>query len=322
MNKTHDSAGTASFISYLKPAKGHWKYRLLNLFLRVTVKWRHGLEVDVGAVRRQIAKLERHAPHQLPGIKRVQVDCDGTPAEWLVPQTHRENRVLLYIHGGAFVASSPNIYANMVAPWCQSLQSRALMVNYRLSPEHPFPAASDDCLTAYRWLLEQGFEPKDIVIAGDSAGGNLVMSTLLRLKDEHLAMPACAVLLSPFLDLTLSGRSALTNARRDPIFTQAFAMDIRHYYAPPELYSDPRVSPLLGDFRGLPPLLFQVGSTEMIRDDSVRAATQASQHGIPVQLDVWEALPHVFQTIDALPQAKVAAERIARFVIQHAGWNA
>lgn len=321
MKKNYESDRAASFIHHFKPAKGHWKYRLLNLLLRVTVKWRHGLEVNVSAVRSQIAKLNRNAPRHIPGVERRATECNGVSGEWLIPQSHRDNRVLLYIHGGAFVAYSPDVYANMVATWCQSLQARALMVNYRLSPEHRFPAAGDDCLAAYKWLLEQGFEPRDIVIAGDSAGGNLALSTLLRLKDEGSVLPACAVLLSPFLDFTLSGRSVLTNARRDPIFTPAFAIGIRNHYASAELHSDPGVSPLLGDFSGLPPLLFQAGSTEMILDDSVRAAAKANEQGIPVQLDIWKSLPHVFQMIDALPQAKVAAERIAKFVTKHTDWN-
>lgn len=321
MSQRNHTTHTASFTHHLKPAKGHWKYWLVNLLLRTTVKWRHGRVVDVAAVRRQIDRLDKNAPKQVPGVDRRATECKGVSAEWLTPEHPCDNRVLLYIHGGAFVAYSPDVYANMVGGWCQRLQTRALLVNYRLSPESRFPAASDDCLIAYRWLLEQGYAPRDIVIAGDSAGGNLALSTLLGLKAEGLAMPACAVLLSPFLDLTLSGNSALTNARRDPIFTLAFALGIRQHYAHAELYSDPLVSPLFGDFSGLPPMLFQAGSTELILDDAVRAAAKANAQGIPVQLDIWEALPHVFQTIDALPQARVAAQRISAFVSTHTGWH-
>lgn len=321
MNSVRDFSEPSGFTHLIGRANGHWKYVLLNLLLRVTVKWRLGLEPDISAVRKQIGKLNRSVPVQIPGTERLPGDCKAVAGEWLVPESHNKNRVLLYIHGGAFIASSPDLYANMVAPWCKALGARALMVDYRLAPEHPYPAASDDCLSAYRWLLEQGFKPKDIVIAGDSAGGNLTMSTLLRLKNESMPMPSCAVLLSPFLDFTLSGRSALVNARRDPFFTPNFAMGIRTHYAPPELYSDPLVSPLLGDFTGLPPMLFQVGSTEMIRDDSVRAAAKANESGIPVQLEVWQSMPHVFQTIGALPQAEVAADRIVAFATKHTGWT-
>lgn len=315
----HDSADLAGKTRVFKPAKGHWKYRLLNLLLRVSVKWRHGLEVNVSSVRDQVAKLDRQASKPLPGIKRL--NADGVSGEWLVPDNHHQNRVVLYLHGGAFVASSPNVHATMLAPWSQTLGTRTLMVDYRLAPEHPFPAAYDDCFKAYKWLLEQSIEPTNIVIAGDSAGGNLVLSLLLRLKTEQIALPRCAVLLSPFLDFTLSGRSALTNARRDPIFTSAFAIGIRNHYAPAELHSDSSVSPLLGSFEGLPPMLFQVGSTEMLLDDSVRAATKANDAKVPVQLDIWEDLPHVFQTIDPLPQADIAAQRICQFIRQHTGWT-
>lgn len=308
-------------IHFIKPAKGHWKYILLNLLLRITVKWRHGKEVNINAVRKQINNLNRQSPKNINGIERNNLDFNGTLHEWLTPKYFRNNQIILYIHGGAFIASSPNIYANMVSSWCQSLHARALMVNYRLAPEHPYPAASDDCIHAYQWLLDQGYKANDIVIAGDSAGGNLALSTLMRIKEEHIEMPACAVMLSPFLDFTLSGKSALTNAKCDPTFTHSFAIDIRKHYVSAELQCDPKVSPLFGDFSDLPPLLFQVGSTEMLLDDSVRAATKAKENDIPVQLDIWESMPHVFQTIGALPQAKIAAQRIFSFINLHTNWN-
>jgi acetyl esterase/lipase len=317
----HDYDNIGDITRVFEPAKGHWKYSLLNLFLRVFVKWRHGLEVNVQSVRNLVEKQERQAPKQLPGIDRINVDEDGVSGEWLVPGDYHENRVVLFLHGGAFIAASPNVYATMLAPWCQTLGARAFMMDYRLAPEHPFPAASDDCVAAYHWLLKQGFAPKDIVIAGDSAGGNLVLGTLLRLKAEQTPLPGCAVLLSPFLDFTLSSRSGLTNARKDPVFTSAFAIGVRNHYAPGELHTDPRVSPLLGDFQGLPPMLFQVGSTEMLLDDSVRAVQKAKEAGVPVKLEIWEALPHVFQSIDGLPQTKVAAEQICEFIVQHTDWN-
>lgn len=321
MRNNSGSRNIDNYTRYLKPAKGHWKYVLVNLLLRITVKWRHGLEANVVAVRKQISKLNDKATPANPNIERREIKCNGVSAQWLIPKHHSNERVLLYIHGGAFVAYSRDIYANMAGSWCNSLNARALVVDYRLSPEHAYPSASDDCITAYKWLLEEGFDPKDIVIAGDSAGGNLVLNTLLRIKDENLELPVCAVLISPFLDLTLSGRSVLANAKRDPIFTPAFAIDIRRHYVSEELYCSPLVSPLFGDFAGLPPMLFQVSSSEMLLDDSTRAATKASQAGVPVQLDIWESLPHVFHTIDALPQAKVAADRICHFIREHASWT-
>ncbi|MDF1723485.1 MAG: alpha/beta hydrolase [Alcanivorax sp.] len=317
----HDYDNIDDITRVFEPDKGHWKYSLLNLFLRVFVKWRLGREVNAQFVRDLIGKQEHQAPKQLPGIDRINVDEDGVSGEWVVPDDYHQNRVVLFLHGGAFIATSPNVYATMLAPWCQALGARAFMVDYRLAPEHPFPAASNDCFAAYHWLLKQGFHPKDIVIAGDSAGGNLVLSTLLRLKAEQTPLPGCAVLLSPFLDFTLSSRSGLTNARKDPFFTLAFAIGVRKHYAPGELHSDPRVSPLLGNFEGLPPMLFQVGSTEMLLDDSVRAAQKAKEAGVPVKLEIWEKLPHVFQSMDGLPQTKAAADRTCQFITQYTDWN-
>lgn len=311
-----------AFTRVLHPTRGRWASELLNLLLRLSVKSRHGLHIDIPKLREKFSQLNRQASRALlADVQRESVECNGVAAQWLVPKGYRQERVLLYIHGGAFVAYTPDVYAAMVASWCQPLKTRALMLDYRLAPEHPFPTALEECLAAYRWLLDQGYQAKDIVIAGDSAGGNLTLATLQHLKAANQPLPSCAVLLSPFLDFTLSGASALGNAPHDPIFNLAFAVGIRGFYAPAETYSQPSVSPLFGDFSGLPPLLFQVGSTEMLLDDSVRAAARADAAGVPVQLEIWKRLPHVFQMIAALPQARAAAQRIQRFVNDHTGWD-
>ncbi|CRI57565.1 alpha/beta hydrolase [Pseudomonas sp. CCOS 191] len=306
----------------IDPAEGRWKNRLLNLALRLLVKSGHGLRIDIGKLRRQFERLDGQAPKTFPtDVHRADVNCNGVAAQWLTPAHCRPERVLLYIHGGAFVAYTPEVYAAMVASWCRPLKTRALMLDYRLAPEHPFPTALHEALDAYRWLLGQGFKASDIVVAGDSAGGNLALALLQRLRDEDTPLPSCAVLLSPFLDFTLSGASALDNARHDPIFTPAFAIGIRGFYAPAESHGQPAVSPLFGRFDGLPPLLFQVGSTEMLLDDSVRAAAKASAAGVPVHLEIWKRLPHVFQMIAALPQAQAAQRNITRFVNQYTAWD-
>lgn len=315
---TRQASAPAQFI---RPDTGAWQRVLLNLLLRLAVKWQLGLHVDVPALRGRMGRLNRSAAPELPGIRRERVSCHGAAADWLVPEGCRPERVLLYLHGGAFVARTPELHAAMLAPWCHKLKARALMVDYRLAPEHPYPAAAEDCHAAYRWLLEQGFAARNIVIAGDSAGGNLALATLQRLAAEDLPLPACAVLLSPFLDFTLSGRSALEHARRDPVFDLAFAIGIRSFYARPEEYGSPGVSPLFGRFEGLPPLLLQVGSQEMLLDDAVRAAALATAAGVQTQLEAWDRLPHLFQTITALPQARSAAQRILGFIRTHASWE-
>lgn len=304
----------------IDPARGRWRRNLLNLLLRVAVRWQLGLHIDVPVLRGRMEKLNRQAPPLRHDVRREPVQCGSAAAEWIIPAGGRPDRVLLYIHGGAFVARTPDLHAAMVCAWCEALQARALMVDYRLAPEHPWPAAPDDCHAAYRWLLQQGIAPASIVIAGDSAGGNLALATLQRLKADGTPLPAGAVLLSPFLDFSLGGPSVLDNARADPVFTLAFAIGIRACYAQPRRYLDPAVSPLFGDFAGLPPLLFQVGSSELLLDDSMRAAALAEAAGVPVQLEIWQGLPHVFQAIGALPQAHEAAQRIVRFVARHTGW--
>jgi acetyl esterase/lipase len=179
----------------------------------------------------------------------------------------------------------------------------------------------DDCWKSYLWLISQGLDARQIVIGGDSAGGNLALATLQRVLIEEKPTPACAILLSPFLDLTLSGGSILDNARHDPVFTPAFGIGIRKFYAHGARHSDCGVSPLFGSFRGLPPLLLQVGSTEMLLDDAVRAAELANAAGVPTCLEIWDRLPHVFQGIPKLPHARAAGAHIVRFISGHTGWD-
>lgn len=316
------SIETHGHTRYIRPSKGGWTRVLLNLLLRLALKARHGRHIDISSLRKKFAQLNQQASTALLAkTQQEKVDCNGVPATWLTPGNSHPERVLLYIHGGAFVAHTADTYAAMVSAWCETLQARALMVDYRLAPEHPYPAAFEDCLTAYQWLLDQGIAAENIVIAGDSAGGNLVMATLQRLKSENQPLPACTILLSPFLDFTLTGDSALSNAWHDPIFTLNFAISIREFYAPGESFSTPQVSPLFGSFSGLPPMLLQVGSTEMLLDDSVRAASKAHAAGVPVTLEVWDRLPHVFQMMTDLPQAHAAIRQIQQFTRRYAGWS-
>lgn len=302
---------------FVRPERGRWMRMLLNLLLRITVKWQLGSRIDIAALRSRMEKLNKQAE---PGIRRQPLHCNEVAAEWLTPDDFQPDRVLLYIHGGAFVARTPELHAAMVAPWCRALNARALMVDYRLAPEHPYPAALDDCCAVYDWLLGQGIDLEGVVIAGDSAGGNLALATLQRMRAERKPLPVGAVLLSPFLDFTLGGESVLGNAGHDPVFSLKFGIGIRNFYAAPADYANPGVSPLFGNFEGLPPTLLQVGSSEMLLDDSVRASVLANAAGVAVQLEIWERLPHVFQAIAALPQARDATRNILHFISGCTGW--
>lgn len=246
-----------------------------------------------------------------PDVRVEPVVAGTAPASWVTVKGGRRDGVVLYLHGGAFIAETPMFHGALLARICRESRCRGLMPSYRLSPEHRYPAALDDCLAAYRWLLEEGHEPARIVVAGDSAGGNLTLALLLRLRDEGLPLPAGAVALSPVTDLTFSGESIRRNDGVDDMFS-ADSMDalVPVYLEDRALRSDPRVSPVFGDFTGLPPLLVIVGSTELLLDDSVRVAQRWPES----TLLVWDGMPHVFVGFDFLPEAREAAQRIGRFV--------
>jgi len=249
-------------------------------------------------------------------VRHEAVIADSVPATWIDVKGARRDRVLLYLHGGAFITETPKFHGALLARLCRESRARGLMPSYRLAPEHQYPAALDDCLAAYRWLLAQGFEAGCIVVAGDSAGGNLTLALLLRLRDEGVALPAGAVALSPVTDLTFSGDSVQRNDGVDDMF-RADLLDamVPVYLARRDQRTDPYVSPLFGDYSGLPPLLLVVGSTELLLDDSVRVA----QRWPEASLLVWDGMPHVFPGFQFLPEAQQATQRIGRFV--RARWS-
>ena len=247
-----------------------------------------------------------------PADVQVEPVLAGTvPASWVTVKGVRRDGVVLYLHGGAFIAETPMFHAALLARICRESRCRGLMPSYRLAPEHRYPAALDDCMAAYRWLLSQGHAPERIVVAGDSAGGNLTLALLLRLRDEGVPLPAGAVALSPVTDLTFSGESVRRNDGVDDMFS-ADSMDalVPVYLEDRELRIDPHVSPVFGDFAGMPKLLTIVGSTELLLDDAVRVA----QRWPEATLLVWDGMPHVFVGFDFLPEAREAMQRIGRFV--------
>jgi len=299
-----------------------WRTRALNALLRVTVRKRLSLDADVAALRRQYETFDARYFRAEPDVRRIAVDCDGVAAEWVsVPQT-RAGRVILYLHGGSFAFRYPNAHAALAARLCRRLGAQALIPDYRLAPEHPFPAAPDDCHATYRWLLAEGFDPKGIVVAGDSAGGNLALVTLHRAKKAGEPLPACAVLLSPAVDCTLGSPSMVVNDGIDPMVQLNSLLVLRRHYVPsPHQYTDPEVSPLFGEFGGFPPLFFQAGSTELLRDEATRAAEKAHEAGVDVELELWPGVAHGFQVAGFLPEAVLAIDHIARFVEARTGWS-
>ena len=262
-----------------------------------------------------IEKLRRRqAPRSLPRDVRVdRVVANGVPAVWMIPPGASE-RVLLYLHGGGFVMCSPWTHGPAAVAIARAAGVRALLPAYRLAPEHPFPAALDDCMSVYRWLLAEGVEAEKIVIGGDSAGGNLTLATLLSLRDAGLPMPAGAICLSPATDMTASGESFRTHAKDEVLLTVPFCQAVGPMYygqTPPEA---PLVSPLFADLRGLPAILVHVGTRELLLDDSVRFAERARAAGVEVTLKIWEGLWHAFQLFIVFPEARQAIVELGAFV--------
>jgi len=261
--------------------------------------------------------LQSSGAVRLPaGVTRESVSADGVPCEWLIPEGSSD-QVLLYLHGGGFVYGMTTLHREMVGQLARLSGLRALMVDYRLAPEHPFPAALEDCTTVYRWLLRQGIDPQNIVVAGDSAGGNLTLTTLINLRNEGDPLLAAAACISPATDLTI--RQELEGLH-DPVLHRRALYAFRAAYVAQHDCTDPLLSPVFADLRGLPPLLIHAGEDEVLRGDCVRLAQLAKEAGVEVRLEVYPRMWHVWHLYHAnLPQASHALEDIAQFLKSHVG---
>lgn len=231
-------------------------------------------------------------------------------ARWIQPAGPPSPGVILYLHGGGFIAETPAIHDPLLAALGRHAGARGLMVDYRLAPEHPFPAALDDCFAAWHFLLSSGIDPGRIVIAGDSAGGNLAVVTAMRAQDDGLPMPAGLVLLSPVLDLTFSGASMARNDGLDPMFRASSVRTLVDHYGIGIDPRDPRLSPLFGRLTGLPPTLVVVGSSELLLDDSLRFAARVPG----ARASVWHDMPHVFPAMRGLLAGDRALAEIGEFI--------
>jgi len=291
-----------------RPRQRLLKWTLSLLLRNSRRKFRRG--IDPQRMRAEIGRFERLFARGIQVPVSGSVDLGCCTASWIDPVTPPAERVVLYLHGGAFITESPRLHGALVARLCAGAGMRGFMVSYRLAPEHRYPAATDDCLAAYRYLLDNGYPPQRIAIAGDSAGGNLTLVTLQRARDEGLPLPAAAVCLSPVTDATFSGASYERNDGLDPLFPKSALEHFAQLYVPVEQRTHPYVSPLFGNLAGLPPTLLIVGSSELLLDDSIRYACRAGN----VILEVWHDMPHVFPAIASLNEAELALQSMARFL--------
>jgi len=273
-----------------------------------------GNEFNLDGLRQGMAT--RQAPAN-SDVKCIRSQIDGMPCEWVVAPGADPDLRLVYLHGGGYVAGSGANYLPLAAHLSAAAQCAVLLPDYRLAPEHRFPAALEDCIRAHEWMIASGpYGPvpaKATFIAGDSAGGGLTLSTLLALRDRRRPLPVAGMPLSAFADLTLASESIQSESENDPIMSpRCLPVFVDLYLAKTDPRS-PLASPVFGDYRGIPPLLIQVGEYEVIRDDSVRVAAKARSDGVEVKLEVWPGMVHVFQ-IRELPESREAIEHIAGFM--------
>jgi acetyl esterase/lipase len=249
-------------------------------------------------------------------VKIEQVDANGVPAEWqIVPGTNDE-KVILYLHGGGMVLLSPKTHRALTIEIANQVKMRVLSVDYRLAPEYSHPAPLEDCVKAYKWLLSQGIKAENIVIAGDSAGGNLTLTSLIKLRDEGIPLPAGAIALSPATDFTGDSKTFYENAKTDPILADIGVFWWTTAFLAGANPSDPLISPLFADLKGLPPILIQVSSSEMLYDHSTRFIERAKVAGVDITLQEWRDTIHVFQFFGLrdLPEAKEGLIKIGEFI--------
>ena len=271
------------------------------------------------SVERMRGAMEKVSEHVARDVKCEAVSAGGVPAEWIVPPNAADDRVILYLHGGGYVMGSINTHRAMIARIARASEAKALALNYRMAPEDPFPTAVDDATAAYRWLLAQGYKPGKMVISGDSAGGGLTLATLLALRDAGTPLPAAAVPISPWADLEGTGASVETRAAADPMVDKAGLLRMAQMYAGDSDPKNPLISPIYADYKGLPPMLIQVGDAEILLDDSTRVAERARAAGIKVELEAWPEMFHVWHVFaKILPEGQQAIDRIGEYVRAHA----
>ena len=232
-------------------------------------------------------------------------------------QNPREDKVVLQLHGGGYIGKMRNAYRTFAGLYSEVGRGiSVLTIDYRVAPEHPFPAALEDTVEAYEWLLSCGFKPEQIIVAGDSAGGGLALALCMYLKDHGKALPCGLIAMSPWTDLTASGESYDTNYERDPLFgnTRDSLIYNKDYVGDAD-ETNPYISPLFGDFEGFPPMLIQVGSYEMLLSDSTSVAEKAKKQGVKVRLSIYEGMFHVFQmAMLMMPESKRAWAEVGRFI--------
>ncbi|HEY7639081.1 MAG TPA: alpha/beta hydrolase [Steroidobacteraceae bacterium] len=288
-----------------------WQAKATSFVLRHWFKPMLARAPDAPAARRIMNGRIRPPPR---GVRVEAGTVGGIAGEWMTADGVSTVATLLYLHGGGYFACTPQTYRPVTSSYARA-GFKTFVPDYRLAPEHPFPAGLEDAIAAYRGLLES-HAPQQLVVSGDSAGGGLTMALLLSLRERGMPMPAAAVLFSPFVDLAATGESARTNRERCAMFYggDSFAIAAKYYLGEAGDRRAPLASPLYADLRGLPPLLIHVGADETLLDDSRRLAERARQAGVKVEIKIWPAVPHVWQLFQGwIPEGRSSLREAGTF---------
>lgn len=285
-----------------------------EMIAHVTSEHMIGQKIKNGELRKKLVEPVWNVPD---GFLLTEIKMEQFEMEWLEPESCTSDRVLLQLHGGGYVGAMRNAYRNFAVVYSELGHGMpVLSIDYRVAPENPYPAALEDAVCAYRWLLQKGYSGSQILVAGDSAGGGLVMALTMYLRDHREELPAGLIAMSPWTDLTSSGESYQTNFEKDPLFGKTKdSLIYNREYVGLEDPKNPYISPLFGDFTDFPPMLIQVGSYEMLLSDSVEVAKKAKSQGVKVRLHVYEGMFHVFQmAMKLMPESRQAWKEAGRFI--------
>lgn len=291
------------------------KRSLKSHFWKFLIRKMYKKRMTIAEIRVQDASAAKFGGPPPRDVEVENINIGGIDAAWIRPSGADKTKVLLHLHGGGYVTGSIASYLRMCILMAQTLKVSVLLPAYRLTPEHPFPAALDDTLKIYRWILTQGHRSKDIIISGDSAGGGLCIASVLALRELGDALPTAVVCMSPWVDLTLQGRTHITNSKTEAMLNADSLREWAQAYTSQENFCNPLVSPIFSDFHNFPPLLIQVSSDEVLLDDAIALAEKAKAAGVDVSLKIWDGLWHVWQVVgDAIPESKMAFDEIEAFI--------
>jgi acetyl esterase/lipase len=269
---------------------------------------------DIAEVRRQFSSISEKFGN-MPQEAGFRFGHAGpVQGEWVKVPDASPDRLILYFHGGGYVAGSPDTHRPLIARLCQAAQSNAFVPAYRLAPEFAFPAGLHDAIDAYRYLLQMNIAPSSIVLAGDDAGGGLAFACMVAIRDAGLPTPAGIAAMSPWADLSLSGWSLLQNANTETALSWDMLFVGARHYLKKQNPSDPYVSPVFASFRDFPPVMVHAGSNEILRDDASRLGDRAAEAGVPVSVEIYDGMQHLFQASTQVPAAHVSIQRLGQFI--------